>query len=177
MNWVPARRPANASKYSSNLAPSRTPSVSPISLDYGLHKCISKLARSRPPRVSPNSVDHGLQVYLQTRIITACKFARSWPPSAYLQTLLITANKCISKLARLRPPQVHSITPSKCISKYPRLPPPSASPKLLDHSLGVYLWVHSIVIFRRTSNCSQAPPAAGPDIVCVDGLLYRYIDT
>jgi len=136
------------------------PSTHQISLDHGLQvylhtrsitasKCISKLARSRPPSASPNSLDHGPQVYLQTRSITACKFARSWPPSAYLHTRSITASKCISKLARL--------------------PPPSASPKSLDHGLGVYLWVHLIVIFRRTLNSCQAPPAASPDIACVDG--------
>jgi len=64
--------------------------------------------------------------------------------------------------------QSRSITACKWISKYTRLLPPSASPKSLDQGLGVYLWVHSIVIFRRTSNCSQALPTASPDIACVD---------
>jgi len=203
MNWVPARRPLTDSKYSSKLTRSRPPSASPNPLDRGLKvylqtrsitaskciseftpsrppsaspnslyhglqvllwvhsilasKSISKLDRSRPPSASPHSLDRGLQVYLQTRSITAWKFAKSWPPSAY--------------------PHPRSITASKCISKYARLPPPSASPKSLDHGLGVYLWVHLIVIFRHSSNCSQAPPTASPDIACVDGYLYRYIDT
>jgi len=178
----------------SKLARSRPPSVSPNSLDYGLQVHLqtgsitaSKLARSWPPSAYPqtrsitafkcisklarlqpsSSHDHGLQVDLQPRSITASEFARSWPPSTYLQTRSITASKCISKLARLQPPSSHDhglqvhlhtrlITASKCISKLARSQP------------GVYLWVHSIVIFRRTSNCSQAPPAASPDIPCVD---------
>jgi len=62
--------------------------------------------------------------------------------------------------------------------------PPSASPNSLDlglqvtlssHNTGlqVYFRVYLIVICRRTSNCSQPPPAACPYIPCVD----RYIDT
>ena len=152
-NWskespYPARRQSSASQYS------------------------SKLNRLR----SPNLLDHGLQMYLQTRSITASKFTRSWPPSAsthsldhylqvHVQTRLITPSKCISKLARSQPSsvslhspdyglQVHlqsrSITASNCISKLARSPPPSASPNSLDHGPGVYPWVHSILIFRRT---------------------------
>ena len=139
-----------------------------------------------------------LKVYLQTLTNTASRFARSWPPSAsansldyglqvYVQICSIMASKCISKLARSptpsshdHGPQVHlqtcSITASKCISKYPWLPSPSASLNSLDHGLRVYLWVHSIISFWRTSNYSQPPPAASPDILCVDGLQYRYID-
>jgi hypothetical protein len=136
-----------------------------------------------PLSTHPNSLHHGLQVYLQTRSITAskCMYTLAWSrhPSAspnsldhglqvHLHTHLSTVSKCISKLARslrssvyLNSPdygiQVRSIT--ACIS----------SPISLDHGLGVYLWVNSIFIFRRTSNCSQAPPAASPDILCVDG--------
>jgi len=129
------------------------PSTRPISLDHSLQvhlqtrsvtasECISKLAWSRPPGAFLSSLDHTPQVHLQTRSImaskcisrlrsiTACKFARSSPPSAYLPTCSITA--------------------FKCISKYARLPPPSASSKSLNHGLGVYLSVHSIVIVRRT---------------------------
>jgi len=131
-------------------------------------KYSSKVAWLRPP----SSHNHGLQVHLQTRSIMA--------------------SKCISKLARSRPPsaspnslayglQVHLetrlITPSQCLCKYGRLLPTSASPNWLDHGVEVYLWVHSIVIFRHVSNCSQAPPTASPDSLCVDGQLYRYIDT
>jgi len=106
-------------------------------------KCISKLAQLHPPSASPNSPYYGLQVHL-------------W---------------------------VHSISASKCISKLAWSWPASASPTSLylglhvtvsshNNGLQVYLWVHSIVIMRRTSNCSQPPPAASPDILYVD----RYID-
>ena len=92
--WIesqhPARRPSTGSKYS------------------------SYLAQPWPP----SSHDHGLQVHLQTRSITAPKFAPSWPPSASpnsldhglqvnLQTHSITASKCTSTHARLRPPSSH----------------------------------------------------------------------
>ena len=71
----PVRHPWTASKYSSNLAQSRPPSASPISLDHCLKmhpqtrsitasKCISKYARLLPPSASPNSLDHSLGVYL-----------------------------------------------------------------------------------------------------------------
>jgi len=84
--WIqsqhPARRPSIASKYSSNLARSRPPSVSPISLLHGLQVYLETRSITASKCVSPNSLDHGLQVYLQTRLITACKFARAWPPSA-----------------------------------------------------------------------------------------------
>jgi len=94
-------------------------------------------------------------------------FAWSWPP------------KCISKLARLPPPsaspnsldrglQVYLQTCSITAGKFARSWPPSASPNPLGHALGVYLCAHSIVIFRHTSNCSQALPAASPDILYVD---------
>jgi len=167
------------SEYSSNLARSRPPSVSPTSLNHGLQvhlqtrsitaaKCISKLTQSRPPSASPNSLDHSLHVYLQTRWILACKFARSSSPSASPNTLdyglevcTIMASKCTSPISLVHGLQVYL--------QYTRLWPPSASPKLLDHGLGVYLCVHSIIIFRRTLNCSEAPPAASPDILCVDG--------
>ena len=68
-------------------------------------------------------------------------------------------------------PLTRSITAYKFTSSWP----PSASPNSLDHGLGVYLWVNSNVIFRRTSNCSEALPAASPDIQCVDSWLYRYM--
>jgi hypothetical protein len=112
-------------------------------------KCISKLARLR----SPNSLDHGLQVYLQTRSITASK--------VHLQSRSITASNCISKVAPSRPP---SVSPNSLDHGLQ-----SASPNSLDHGPGVYPCIHSMVIFRRTSNCSQPPPAASPDLPCADG--------
>jgi len=126
--WIqsqhPARCPSTASKYSSNLARSRPPSVSLKSLDHGLQVYLQtgsitacKFGRSRPPSASPNSLDHGLQVYLQTRSMIASKciskFDRLRPRSSLdpglqvdLQILSITASKCISKLARSRPRSV-----------------------------------------------------------------------
>jgi len=106
-----------------------------------------------PPSTPPISIDHGLQVYLQTRRITAFKFARSRTPSAYLQTRSIAASQCISKLARSRPKSAspnslyhglqvhlwaHSISASKCISKLARSRPQSASLNSLDHGLQVH---------------------------------------
>jgi len=135
-----------------------------------------------------------LQVHLQTRSIMACKFEWSWPPSVsrsiiasksiseftrtwllslssnsteqglqvYLQTSSITASKCITEITRLWPT-------SQRISKLSRSHTPSASLRSHTNCLQVYLWVHSIIIFRRTSNCLQAQPAASPDIPFVDG--------
>jgi len=73
--------------------------------------------------------------------------------------------------------QKHLISSSQCISKFGLSWPPGASLPSLNNRIQVYLWAHSIVICRQTSNCSQAPPAASPDILCVDGYLYRYIES
>ena len=122
-------------------------------------KCISEFSWSRPPSASPNSLNYGLWVHT------------------------IRASKCISKLAQSSlssappnsldyPLQVHlwvsSITASRCISTFARSQPPSASLRLNNHCIRVYLWVHLIINFRRTSNSSQALPAATPDMPCVD---------
>jgi len=85
-----------------------------------------------PASTPPISIDHGLQVYLQTRRITAFKFASSRTPSAYLQTRSIAASKCISKLARSRPK--------------------SASPNSLDHALKVHLSTRSITASKYIAN-------------------------
>jgi len=73
----------------SKLARLRPPSVSPNSVDYGMHKCISKLTWSRSRSASLSSLDQGLQVYLQIHSITASKciskVARSWPRSMSLE--------------------------------------------------------------------------------------------
>ena len=143
-----AHHPSTASQDSSELA-----RLQPWnSLDRGLQtrsitasKCISKLPRLRPP----SSHDHRLQVLIS-------KLARSRPPSASPHSLDHSL-------------QVYLSTRTITASKFARSRPPSAYPNSLDHSLGVYLWVPSIIIFRRTSNYSQAPPAASPDIQCVDG--------
>jgi len=141
-----------------------------------------------PPSTPPISPDHSLQEHHQTRTITASEcisqFPRSRPPQVHLHICSITAAKCISEFTQSRPPsaspnslhhglqmplQTPSISASKCISEFTRSWHPSTSPNSLDHGLGVYLWAHSIVIFRRTLNSSQAPPAASLDILCVDG--------
>ena len=159
----------------SNLSRSWPPSVSPDLLDYGLQvctimasKCISKLCWLWPPSshdhglqcISPNSLDQGIQVYLQPRSIADSKFARSRSPSASPNLLAHDLGVHL---------KVHLITTPKCSSNDALLPLPSSSANSLDHSLGVYLGVHSIVIFSCTPNCSQALPAASPDIPCVDG--------
>jgi len=148
---TPAHYPSTASQYSSKLARLLPPSASPNSHDKVLQtrtitasKCISKLTRLRPPIASPISS------------IMASKLAQSRRPSVSptsldygLEFRMIMASKCIYRLAWSRPP--------------------SASRNSLNHSVRVYLWVHPIIIFRLTSNCSQAPPAASPNIPFVDG--------
>jgi len=151
-SWPPSSHNHGLQVHISKLAQSQPP-VHLQARSCTVSNCISKLAWLRPPSASPNSLDQGVQVHLQTCSITSCT--------------------CISKLTQLRPPsaylQTRSVTPSNCISKYARLLPPSASSNLLDHGLGVYLWVHLVIMFRRTSNFSHAPPAAIVDIRCVDG--------
>jgi len=147
-----ARLPSTASKYSSKLARLRPPS----SHNHRLQVPISKLARSRPPSISANSLDYSLQ--LRTIMASMCIYTLAWsrPPSA--SPNLLNHNL-----------QVYVYTRPITASKFTRSRPPSASPNSLDHGLRVYLWVYLIVIFRRTLNCTQALPAASPDIPCVDG--------
>ena len=119
-------------------------------------KCISRPAQSRPASVSPNLLDYCLKV----RCITASKWISKldWllPPSASPNSL----DYCL---------QVPRITASQCMFKLDQIQPPSASQNPLNSVLGVYPWVRSIVISRRTSNFSQALAAASPDILCIDG--------
>jgi hypothetical protein len=160
-------------------------------------KYSSNLAWSHPSNASPHSLNHSLQVYFQTCSTMACKFAWSCLRSAspnlhyhelrvHLSVYLITASKCISQLPRSQRSsvspnlleydlQVNSIITSERISKYAPLPLPGKSKNSLDHGLGVFLWLHLIIIFRSIANRYQAPPSASPDIPYVDGQLYRYI--
>jgi len=145
------RCPSTASKHSSKHARLRRRSSHHYGLQVQLRTrsiMASKLTWSRPPSVSPNSLNYGLKVYLQTRSTTASKLAQSRPRSASLCSLNHGLDMYL---------QLHSIVFSKCISKlaYSR---PLAN-----------LWVHSIIIFRRTSNCSEAQSADSADILCVDG--------
>jgi len=150
-------------------------------------KSITMFTRSWPPNVSSNRLDSCVQV----RTITASKyiseFARSQPPGVTpnlhdysLQSCTITVfNFALSKHAHESPNSsnhelrvllnVLSIMGTKCISKSARLEAQIESPNSFVHSLGMYLWVHSTVNFRRPLNCYPAPPAASPNIPCVDG--------
>jgi len=105
-------------------------------------------------------------VHLQLCLITASKFACSWPPSAYLQTRLIRASRCICKLAWSRPPnvspnsldyglQLHlhtcSIIISECISKFTQSWSPSVSPNKLDNCHTVRLYNYLITTWECMS--------------------------
>ena len=136
-------------------------------------KCITKPAQSRPPSVYRNSLNYGFQVW--TIIASKCisKIAPSQPRSAFqisldhgLQVYRQTSSSTASKFARSWPPN--------CISKLAQSQPRN----VFHHGIQVHLWVHSIVIFRRTSNYSPEPPAASPDIPCrwVALLIHTYID-
>jgi hypothetical protein len=155
----------------------------PILRDHGLQmhlqscsimvtKCISKLARTLLPSASPNSLYWAVQLHLWAHsvIVSKCisKLNKSRPPfshhdcvQVHLHTRSIVVSKWISELTRSHP--------QKCISKLVRSPPSHASLSSTKNSLQVYLWVHSIFIIRRTSNCSQALPPTCPDVPSVDG--------
>jgi len=121
-----------------------------------------------------------------------CTVATWQPPSAYLQTHSIMASKCISRLARLRSVCLHdhglqlnlhvcSITTSEWICKFTRSRPPTASPNPIDYCFQVHFQTSSITASECTSEFtessfsgapwigSETPPAASPDIPCVDG--------
>jgi len=120
----PAHRPLTTSKFSFNVA------------------------QSRPPRASSKSSNHGLQLHLWTHSIRACKFERSWLPSAFrnllysgLQVRMIMASMCISKHAwsrllsatpnsRDRSLKVYLSTPLIMDSKFPQWWPPKTISKL-----------------------------------------------
>jgi len=165
-------RSITASKCISTLTRSRTRSASLSSLNLDsitASECITEFTQSRSPIASPNSLDDSLKVYLQTHSITASKYIskeRRWVYGDAGVTKVKWATRSNSLKVHL---QTHLITDSQCISEFTQSWSPIASPNSLDHSLGVYVWVHLIVIFRCTWNCSQAPPAASPDIPCIDG--------
>ena len=152
-------------------------------------KCISKLGRLRPPSSylqthsrhrlrpssQPNSHDTGLQVRMITATKCISKLAQLRPPSSHhlgLEGHILNLTR--SRLPTISPNslgfslQVRSIMASMCIYTLAWSRPPSASPNSVDHCLEMYLWVHPVCIFMRTLNCSQAQPAASPDIPCID---------
>jgi hypothetical protein len=181
--------PSTTAKHSPNLTWLWPPSGSWISLDYGAQPNFQtswmKACRCscRRPGVWPaSSHDCHLQVHLQTHLIPGSKFAQLQPPSTFTDTpncslhgCLTIACKCIFSLVRLRPARsrnhglqdylnIYSITAFKLAQLWYW----SASPKWVHHRLRVYLRVHSIVIFRRTSHCPQALLASSSHILCED---------
>jgi len=170
---------------------SRVPGTPPIDrlqvllqspLDHGLQVHLDTRLITASKWIS-ELLDYYLEMHLETRSITASSESPTsvhYSLQVHLLVHSITALQCISKLTRSLPPsshdhsfQVHlqtrSIMASKCISEYTRSWPASASLNLLDHGLQVYIWVQSIVIFRRSSNCCPILPAASRDIPYVDG--------
>jgi len=134
-------------------------------------KCISKLAGLRPA----SAHDQGLQVHLQTRSITASKFAQSWPPCGIPPNSHNHGSKCISEQARLRHPSLHEdglqvllqtscITISECISKFTRSRPPSVSLNTLDYRLQVHLQAHSIAASEYISEFTRSSFLGAPQI-------------
>jgi len=83
-------------------------------------KDISKLPWSRPPTVSPNSLHYSLQVRT------------------------IINSKCISKLVWLRPASTSPNTLNYGLQVSMIIAPTGILPKLLNHTLHVYLWTRSI---------------------------------
>jgi hypothetical protein len=95
-----------------------------IPLDPGLQVHLPNCLITASTSASPNVINHHLQVYLQTGLNTAYKFAHSWPTSVSPTSFDYGLHKCISKFAGSRPPSV--------------------SPNSLDHGLQVYLETSSI---------------------------------
>ena len=180
-----AGRQSTASRYSSKLAWLQPPSLHNHGIQVHLQpcsiptsKCISKLAQLQPPNASSNFLNYSLQSSHDHGL-----------PSANIQTHSIMASKYMSKLARLRPPSshdhalqvhlyTHSTKISECISIFTRSRPGSVSPNMLDYHLQVHPQTRSITAWESISEftrssfsgapqfCSQAPPAASPDIRC-----------
>ena len=90
-----------------------------------------------------------MQLYLQSRSITASKFARSWPPQG------ISPNSLDHGLQVHL--QTHSITASQCISKLSRSRPPTIFPNTLDCGLPVHLQACSIIASECVSQFTRSP--------------------
>jgi len=123
MNWVPAR------------PWSCPPSVSPNSLDHGLHVHL-QTRRSRPPSASPNSS------------ITASRCISHLARSGLPSVSPVSLDYCL---------QVRTIMASNCISKLARSRPPSASLSSLDLSVQVHLLTCSIMASKWISEFTQSP--------------------
>jgi hypothetical protein len=122
---------------------------------------LSNLACSQPPSASPNSLNDNLQLYYNTHMIMASKFAQSWGQSAspslhnhVLQHLWIHSVKALQFIPKLTQPlpqglhyssiqlhlQTHSITASICISQLAPWWPTSSH----HHGLQAHLQTGSI---------------------------------
>jgi hypothetical protein len=113
----------------------------------------------------------GLEGDHQHCLMTASIFTWLWPPS-------VSPNFLDYRVQQHVP--VHSSSASVFISGFAWMQPRSASLSSRDPTLPmqlqtclittskVHLCVHSIIIFRHTSNCSWALPAVSPDICFVD---------
>jgi len=143
-----------------------------------------------------------LSVLLHLCTIMAAKFTQSRPPQcisklAPLRPLsshnqLFSVHLCVHSISSqevshqncwLQSPssldhglQLHLLTHPIIASKFAESRPPNASHESVHDSVIVLFWVQSIAFFSFTSNSSQGPPIASPDIQCVQGYLYRYID-
>jgi len=144
-------RALTASKYSSDLTQSQSPSLWPHSLNHSLEvhlvtdsilasNCIFRTARLQ----AAISLHHGVQLHPRTCSIMASKFAGSWPPTAgpklldcILKVCTIMASNCVSKLALLRHWSSHSHGLHTHISKLAQSLVLSACPASLDYGLQV----------------------------------------
>jgi len=157
--WIESRHPAGllstGSKYSSNLA---RPWPSSASLSYTIvaSKCISKLRSITASKCVWEIHNLGPQVHLQTHSIKAPKFTPSWAPLGSPNSLNLGLQMHLC---------VHSIMASQSFCKLSWSRPPRVSLSSHNNRFQRYLWVHLIVIFRRTKNCSQVPPVASPAIL------------
>ena len=136
------------------------------------------------PPIDRLQIDHLQVLFQSSSIIASCPWipilAQSWLRRVSLSLFNLGLQVRLPGSLNLDLQlylQTCSITASKCTSQFPQSQSPIASPDSLDHGLRVYLWVNSIVIFRHTLNYSQTPPAAIPDILWIDELLYIYIET
>jgi len=159
--------------------PTRSTAISRLSMRAPWSSCLVTFPRlwvnemmKRVSAPGAPSIDC-LTVLVQTHLVMASRFARSWPPSAsthwldhnlgvHLYAHSITASKWISKLSWLRPRspspnlldhglQTRSITASKCISNLAQSQSRSPSLVSFDHGLQVYFQIRSITASKCVS--------------------------
>jgi len=135
--------------------PTRSTAISRLSMRAPRSSCLVTFPRlwvnemlKRVSAPGAPSIDC-LTVLVQTHLVMASRFARSWPPSA--STHWPDHNLGVHLYA-------HSITASKWISKLSWLRPRSPSPNLLDHGLQVYLQPRSITASKSISSFTRSRP-------------------